>query len=166
MSLYKRSRGLFADAQLLTQWYEWVEQINVTGVAKNVAEHAVLKVLQLPSVELVLSDQHDTLLNEAQRSALGRALAELLGEQVELVVSTAPIASETPNERKARLQQERQSDAEAALRGIQPYKVYSANSVEKLRQCAPARHWRFALSMSNAVIKSIRKARTISERFW
>ena len=85
------------------------------GVAKMIAEHAVLKSLQLPSVELVLSDQHDTLLNEAQRSALGRALAELLGEQVELVVSTAPIASETPNERKARLQQERQSDAEAAL---------------------------------------------------
>ena len=107
--------GFVADAQLLTQWYEWVEQVNVTGVARMIAEHAVLKSLQLPSVELVLSDQHDTLLNEAQRSALGRALAELLGEQVELVVSTAPIASETPNERKARLLQERQSDAEAAL---------------------------------------------------
>ena len=114
-SVQAAPEGFVADAQLLTQWYEWVEQINVTGVAKMIAEHAVLKSLQLPSVELVLSDQHDTLLNEAQRSALGRALAELLGEQVELVVSTAPIASETPNERKARLQQERQSDAEAAL---------------------------------------------------
>ena len=114
-SVQAAPEGFVADAQLLTQWYEWVEQINVMGVAKMIAEHAVLKSLQLPSVELVLSDQHDTLLNEAQRSALGRALAELLGEQVELVVSTAPIASETPNERKARLQQERQSDAEAAL---------------------------------------------------
>ena len=114
-SVHAAPEAFVADAQLLTQWYEWVEQINVTGVAKMIAEHAVLKSLQLPSVELVLSDQHDTLLNEAQRSALGRALAELLGEQVELVVSTAPIASETPNERKARLQQERQSDAEAAL---------------------------------------------------
>ena len=114
-SVQAAPEGFVADAQLLTQWYEWVEQINVTGVAKMIAEHAVLKSLQLPSVELVLSDQHDTLLNEAQRSALGRALAEFLGEQVELVVSTAPIASETPNERKARLQQERQSDAEAAL---------------------------------------------------
>ena len=114
-SVQAAPEGFVADAQLLTQWYEWVEQINVTGVAKMIAEHAVLKSLQLPSVELVLSDQHDTLLNEAQCSALGRALAELLGEQVELVVSTAPIASETPNERKARLQQERQSDAEAAL---------------------------------------------------
>ena len=114
-SVQAAPEGFVADAQLLTQWYEWVEQINVTGVAKMIAEHAVLKSLQLPSVELVLSDQHDTLLNEAQRSALGRALAELLGEQVELVVSTAHIASETPNERKARLQQERQSDAEAAL---------------------------------------------------
>ena len=114
-SVQAAPEGFVADAQLLTQWYEWVEQINVTGVAKMIAEHAVLKSLQLPSVELVLSDQHDTLLNEAQRSAIGRALAELLGEQVELVVSTAPIASETPNERKARLQQERQSDAEAAL---------------------------------------------------
>ena len=114
-SVQAAPEGFVADAQLSTQWYEWVEQINVTGVAKMIAEHAVLKSLQLPSVELVLSDQHDTLLNEAQCSALGRALAELLGEQVELVVSTAPIASETPNERKARLQQERQSDAEAAL---------------------------------------------------
>ena len=114
-SVQAAPEGFVADAQLLTQWYEWVEQINVTGVAKMIAEHAVLKGLQLPSVELVLSDQHDTLLNEAQRLALGRALAELLDEQVELVVSTAPIASETPNGRKARLQQERQSDAEAAL---------------------------------------------------
>ncbi len=114
-SVQSAPEGFVADAQLLTQWYEWVEQISVTGVAKMIAEHSVLKSLQLPSVELVLSDQHDTLLNEAQRSALGRALAELLGEQVELVVSTAPIANETPNQRKARLLQERQSDAEVAL---------------------------------------------------
>ena len=109
------SEGFVAEAQLLAQWYEWVEQINVSGVAKMIAEHSVLKSLQLPTVEVVLSDQHDTLLNDGQRSALARALAELLGEELELQVSTAPIASETPNQFKARLAQERQSDAEAAL---------------------------------------------------
>ena len=133
--------GFVADAQLLTQWYEWVEQINVTGVAKMIAEHAVLKSLQLPSVELVLSDQHDTLLNEAQRLALGRALAELLDEQVELVVSTAPIASETPNGRK-------QDAARASIRcgsgtatGFNRTK-FTQRFGGKLRQCAPARYWR------------------------
>ena len=63
----------------------------------------------------MLSDEHDTLLNEAQRSGLARALAELLGEEVELEVEIGRIASETPNQLKARLAQERQSDAEAAL---------------------------------------------------
>ena len=107
--------GFVADGQLLSRWYEWVEQINLTGVAKMIAEHAVLKTLQLPKVELLLSDQHDTLLNDAQRLGLARALAELLGEEVELAVAIGPIASETPNQRKARLAQERQSDAEATL---------------------------------------------------
>ena len=107
--------GFVADAQLLSRWYEWVEQIKLSGVAKMIAEHAVLKTLQLPKVALVLSDEHDTLLNEAQRSGLARALAELLGEEVELEVEIGPIASETPNQLKARLAQERQSDAEAAL---------------------------------------------------
>ncbi len=107
--------GFVADGQLLSRWYEWVEQINLNGVAKMIAEHAVLKTLQLPKVELLLSDQHDTLLNDAQRLGLARALAELLGEEVELAVAIGPIASETPNQRKARLSQERQSDAEATL---------------------------------------------------
>jgi DNA polymerase-3 subunit gamma/tau len=107
--------GFVADGQLLSRWYEWVEQINLTGVAKMIAEHAVLKTLQLPKVELLLSDQHDTLLNDAQRLGLARALAELLGEEVELAVAIGPILSETPNQRKARLSQERQSDAEATL---------------------------------------------------
>lgn len=107
--------GFVADAQLLSRWYEWVEQIKLSGVAKMIAEHAVLKTLQLPKVALVLSDEHDTLLNEAQRSGLARALAELLGEEVELEVEIGPIASETPNQLKARLAQQRQSDAEAAL---------------------------------------------------
>ena len=104
-----------ADSQLLQRWYQLVEQLSITGVAKMIAEHSVLRVMQLPDVELVLSDKHDTLLNDAQRHGLSRALQELLGEAVDLTVSIAPIASETPSERKDRLAQERQADAEVAM---------------------------------------------------
>lgn len=107
--------GFVADAELLEQWYQWVEQLNITGVAKMIAEHSVLSSVALPDVELVLSDQHDTLLNDSQRLGLSRALQELLGEAVNLSVVVASIGSETPSQRKERLAQERQANAEATL---------------------------------------------------
>ena len=62
-----------------------------------------------------MSDKHDTLLTDAQRQGLGRALQEQLGQTVELAVSIAAVSSETPSQRKDRLAQERQADAEATL---------------------------------------------------
>ena len=107
--------GFVADEQLLARWYDIVDQLSITGVAKMIAEHSVLRTMQLPGIELVLSDKHDTLLTDAQRQGLGRALQEQLGQTVELAVSIAAISSETPSQRKDRLAQERQADAEATL---------------------------------------------------
>mgnify|MGYP001347008210 FL=1 len=66
-------------------------------------------------MELVLSDNHDTLLTDAQRQGLGRALQDQLGQEIELTVTIAAVSSETPSQRKDRLTQERQADAEATL---------------------------------------------------
>lgn len=107
--------GFVADEQLLARWYDIVDQLSITGVAKMIAEHSVLRTMQLPGIELVLSDKHDTLLTDAQRQGLGRALQEQLGQTVELAVSIAAVSSETPSQRKDRLAQERQADAEATL---------------------------------------------------
>ena len=107
--------GFVADEQLLARWYDIVEQLSVTGVAKMIAEHSVLRAMQLPAMELVLSDNHDTLLTDAQRQGLGRALQDQLGQEIELTVTIAAVSSETPSQRKDRLTQERQADAEATL---------------------------------------------------
>ena len=80
-----------------------------------IAEHSVLRAMQLPAMELVLSDNHDTLLTDAQRQGLGRALQDQLGQEIELTVTIAAVSSETPSQRKDRLTQERQADAEATL---------------------------------------------------
>ena len=106
--------GFVADEQLLARWYD-IEQLSVTGVAKMIAEHSVLRAMQLPAMELVLSDNHDTLLTDAQRQGLGRALQDQLGQEIELTVTIAAVSSETPSQRKDRLTQERQADAEATL---------------------------------------------------
>lgn len=107
--------GFVADEQLLARWYGIVEQLSVTGVAKMIAEHSVLRAMQLPAMELVLSDKHDTLLTDAQRQGLSRALQDQLGQEIELTVTISAVSSETPSQRKDRLTQERQADAEATL---------------------------------------------------
>ena len=71
--------------------------------------------MQLPAMELVLSDKHDTLLTDAQRQGLSRALQDQLGQEIELTVTISAVSSETPSQRKDRLTQERQADAEATL---------------------------------------------------
>lgn len=107
--------GLEIAQDKLEQWYELVAQLSIGGVAKMIAEHSVPEVLEASRIHLVLSAEHDTLLSEAQRVSLGRALEQSLGHEVALEIRAGTAPFETPAQRRGRLQAERQAAAETAM---------------------------------------------------
>ncbi len=105
-----------ADDELSQLWFETVSKLEVGGVTRMIAEHAVLQEYALPQVRLLLDASHDTLLNDAQLKNLGRALEAVLGETVQLAIETGTLPSESPAGRRQREADERQAAAEATIK--------------------------------------------------
>jgi len=103
-----------------TLWHELIPQLELGGVARMIAEHSVLapgSAVPAPDgqVRLILDQAHDTLLSDAQAQVIERALAEQLGQPIKLNIETGEIEQETPAVRRARLDSERQRDAQNML---------------------------------------------------
>ncbi|MCZ6710457.1 MAG: DNA polymerase III subunit gamma/tau [Gammaproteobacteria bacterium] len=98
-----------------TPWHEIVASLELTGVARMIAEHTVVRADRGDTLELVLDNAHDTLLNDAQRSAIERALAQRLDKKLRLQIVPGVVHVETPAVRFSRLQAERQRQAEQML---------------------------------------------------
>lgn len=97
-------------------WYALVDQLSLGGVAKMIAEHSVPISLGESEIRLLLSREHDTLLNDAQVKNLQRGLSDLLSSDLSVRVEVGEPGIETPAQRKVRLRAERQAEAEAAMR--------------------------------------------------
>ena len=98
------------------RWYALVDQLSLGGVAKMIAEHSIPISLGESEIILLLSREHDALLNDAQVKNLQRSLSDLLSSAVSVRVVAGEPGTETPAQRKVRLQAERQAEAEAAMR--------------------------------------------------
>jgi DNA polymerase-3 subunit gamma/tau len=97
------------------QWHELVAALDLSGVARMIAEHSVLVELGDPNVRLLLDEAHDTLLNDAQQTVIERALTETLDRRVVLTIEPGVVEQETPAARRQRLADERQQDAQRLL---------------------------------------------------
>ena len=98
------------------RWYAMVNQLSLGGVAKMIAEHSIPSSFSESAITLLLSREHDTLLNDAQVQNLQRGLSELAGKNISVRVEVGEPTSETPAQRKMRLRAERQAEAETAMR--------------------------------------------------
>lgn len=96
-------------------WFDLVGRLQISGVARMIAEHSVLQTLALPQIELLLDEGHDALLNDAQVQTLSRALEAVLGEPVKLQLNIGPLPWESPAQTRERMSQERQAEAERAI---------------------------------------------------
>jgi DNA polymerase III subunit gamma/tau len=105
-----------ADMLFSVPWFELVEQLSISGVTRMIAEHTVVHSVALPQVELILDEGHDTLLNDGQTESLGRALAQTLGQPVNLSIVPGPVRQETPAQRRIRIADEKQVHAEAVIK--------------------------------------------------
>ena len=97
------------------QWYRLAGELALGGVAKMIAENAVLSELLPGRVSLLLDRAHDTLLSDSQVRIIERALSERLGEDIRLSVEVGEVSVETPARRHARIDAERQRDAQELL---------------------------------------------------
>ena len=100
-------------------WYELVEKLAVSGVARMIAEHGIGRRMSDGTWRLVLDTDHDTLLNDSQAETIRRALSEHLGGSIELEVEVGDPGAETPARRRERVVRERQQRAIAALESDQ-----------------------------------------------
>ena len=92
-----------------------VAALALTGVARMIAEHTVVRADRDGRLDLVLDHAHDTLLNDAQSAAIQRALAERLEKDIHVQIEPGTVDAETPAQRWSREQGERQSQAEQLL---------------------------------------------------
>jgi DNA polymerase-3 subunit gamma/tau len=96
-------------------WYGMVDALSIGGIARMIAEHSIIDIYEPPRVRLVLDENHEMLLSDGSELSLARALTEVVGEEVELTVAIGACEQELPAQRKARMNEERQQAAEAAI---------------------------------------------------
>ncbi len=104
------------DKLFAMPWHELVDQLNISGVTRMIAEHTVVHNVDLPQVDLILDEGHDTLLNAGQIDHLARALQEALKQTVTLSIQAGEVRQETPAQRRVRIAQEKQSRAETVIK--------------------------------------------------
>ena len=97
------------------EWYGLVNRLGLTGVERMIAERSLLVERGGGRCRLVLDRKHESLLHGGDSGVLERALADLFGEPVRLVIDIGDPAGETPADRKERLERERVAAARRQL---------------------------------------------------
>jgi len=98
-------------------WQSIIDEMALVGLVKELAGHCALKEHSKDKVHLVLSPDKEHLLNQTQKDRLSNALEMRFGKGTQLKISIEEPEAETPAEKKAREQRERQQAAESSLKG-------------------------------------------------
>lgn len=104
-------------------WVGIVEQLGVSGMPRQLANHCVLQSVNEKSVQLALEPEHEHLNSGRFAERLKTALAGALGRDIELTINTTGQANEddtkNPLATPARINEQREQDAlEAAQSAI------------------------------------------------
>ncbi len=95
-------------ANYYEKWYELVGRLPLKGIDRMIVEHSLLVECREANWRLVLDRKQASLLSGAEMGAIERALADVVGEAIHLVVDVGDPQQETPTARNHRLAQERQ----------------------------------------------------------
>jgi DNA polymerase-3 subunit gamma/tau len=117
-------------------WLELLEGLEVSGMARLLAEHSECLAHDDAHYRLRLDERHDALLADGPVAGLERALSARLGRAIRVRIELGPVTSETPALRKARLRQEREHAAREMLEsnaGVQALLSTFAGRLEEVR---------------------------------
>ena len=88
----------------------------LVGLVKELAGHCALKEHSKDKVHLVLSPDKEHLLNQTQKDRLSNALEMCFGKGTQLKISIEEPEAETPAQKRAREDREKQQAAESSLK--------------------------------------------------
>jgi DNA polymerase-3 subunit gamma/tau len=102
-------------SQVSEEWHQIVEDLKLTGVLRQLVAHCILLELTDDQIHLALATTSAPLLNKEREVSLRDALQAYFGRALKLNIEVKDAEGESPAAREARLQAERQAEAEAAI---------------------------------------------------
>ncbi|MDR1888194.1 MAG: DNA polymerase III subunit gamma/tau [Zoogloeaceae bacterium] len=98
-------------------WHALTAQLNISGLARQLAQHCDLVSRDGENCVLQLASEHQQLLSKVTQGKLEQALAEHFGHAVKLSVDIGAVARATPAQLVSQQRQMRQKEAIAAIEG-------------------------------------------------
>lgn len=104
------------ESEKTVYWQSIIDEMSLVGLVKELAGHCALKEHNEGKVHLLLSPDKEHLLNQTQKDRLSDALETHFGKGTQLKISVEEPETETPSQKKAREEKERQQIAESSLK--------------------------------------------------
>lgn len=98
-------------------WPDLLEQLGLVGIVYNIASHCELRSAQGASLTFVLDHDNATLFNPGHADKVRLALQNYFDTALEVSIEPGALEGETPAQRSARLAEQRQQEAVAAIDG-------------------------------------------------
>jgi DNA polymerase-3 subunit gamma/tau len=99
------------EVSMARDWKSLIDEMALSGLARELAGHCVLKEHTGDKLHLVLLPSQEHLLKTSQRDRLQSAITEHFGKGVKLVISVENSDEETPKQEKERLEEDRKKQA-------------------------------------------------------
>lgn len=92
-----------------------LSELSLTGMAQQLAEHCLLKTIEESAVTLWLDQDGVNLQTSHTEAQLAEALSSFLGRSVRVMLEPCALTAETPSQRRVRLAEAKQREAEQSL---------------------------------------------------
>ena len=99
------------------EWHALMARLNISGMAKQLAQHCDLLRRDAKSCVLQLAAEHQQVLSKSTQSKLEEALAEHFGHAVKLTIEIGKVERATPAQVAIHQRQTRQNEAISAIEG-------------------------------------------------
>ncbi len=96
-------------------WQQMINELELTGLAKELAGHCVLKEQGQNRIHLVLRPAQEHLLKTSQKDRLQKAINDRYGADVKLMISVEEPKTPTPTQQKEQAEQDRRQQATASF---------------------------------------------------
>ena len=98
-------------SEYLPDWQEILGSLDLKAMSRQLAENCQLEAIEDDIVRLILDQSHARLLTEGPAQKIEAALTDFFGKSIKLKIQPGIVPAETPAQRKARENEERQKAA-------------------------------------------------------
>ena len=92
-------------------WFKIYEGLTIGGLLKNIAANLALTAVQGVDLFFVLDESQSAIYGPAHEGRLAVELSVYFGTPVNVAIEVGVVVTETPQSRRARLQEEKQTEA-------------------------------------------------------